>query len=49
VKKLFESMSDNNKRAGTACWQLLFYALWHRAHIEGVRTDLPIIETLEAA
>jgi asparagine synthase (glutamine-hydrolysing) len=48
VKKMFESMSGN-KRAGVACWQLLFYALWHRAHIEGARTDLPIVETLEAA
>jgi asparagine synthase (glutamine-hydrolysing) len=48
VQKLFESMSDNN-RAGVACWQLLFYALWHRVHIERSRTDLPIIETLEAA
>jgi asparagine synthase (glutamine-hydrolysing) len=48
VQQLFESM-EGNKQAGTACWQLLFYALWHRAHIEGGRTDLPIMETLEAA
>jgi asparagine synthase (glutamine-hydrolysing) len=48
VQKLFESMEDN-KRGGIACWQLLFYALWHRVHIEGGRSDLPVIETLEAA
>lgn len=48
VQKLFESMIGN-KHAGVACWQLLFYALWHRAHIEGGRTNLPIMETLELA
>ncbi len=25
----------DGKREGMACWALLFYALWHRAHIEG--------------
>ncbi len=48
VERLFKSM-PNDKRAGVARWQLLFYALWHRAHIEGGRTDLPVIEALEAA
>ena len=48
VKALFESMAGN-KRAGAACWQLLFYALWHRLHIEGSRSDLPVMEALEAA
>jgi asparagine synthase (glutamine-hydrolysing) len=48
VQKLFESMEDN-KRGGIACWQLLFYALWHRVHIEGGRSDLPVIEALEGA
>ena len=27
------------KRAGRAAWNLLFYALWHRRHIE--RAELP--------
>jgi len=48
VQKLFESM-EYNKRAGIACWQLLFYALWHRVHIERGRHDLPVIEALEGA
>jgi asparagine synthase (glutamine-hydrolysing) len=48
VESLFRNMTKD-KHTGVACWQLLFYALWHRAHIEGARTDLPIIETLEAA
>ncbi len=48
VERLVKSVAKD-KRAGTACWQLLFYALWHRAHIEGGRADLPIFEALEAA
>ena len=48
VERLFKSMGGN-KRAGTACWQLLFYALWHRAHMEGGRTNIPILDALEAA
>ena len=47
VETLFRKMTKD-KRAGMACWQLLFYALWHRAHIECARTDLPIMEALEA-
>ncbi|MBV9571688.1 MAG: asparagine synthase (glutamine-hydrolyzing) [Alphaproteobacteria bacterium] len=48
VKALFESLAGN-KRAGIACWQLLFYALWHRIHIEGGRSDLSVMEALETA
>lgn len=48
VTRLFERIADN-KRAGMACWQLLFYALWHRIHIEGAPANLPILETLETA
>ena len=47
VKELFESMAGD-KRAGIACWQLLFYALWHRIHIEGGRADLPVLDALAA-
>jgi asparagine synthase (glutamine-hydrolysing) len=32
VEKLFAAASD--KRAGFAAWTLLFYALWHRHHIQ---------------
>ena len=27
------------KREGFAAWHLLFYALWHRRHVEGVRAE----------
>jgi asparagine synthase (glutamine-hydrolysing) len=33
----------------TACWLLLFYALWHRIHIEGKPHDGDIMDTLKAA
>ncbi|MCC6468921.1 MAG: asparagine synthase (glutamine-hydrolyzing) [Alphaproteobacteria bacterium] len=33
-------------RRGFACWVLLFYALWHRRHIEGKRPDGGVFETL---
>ena len=37
VENLFAAAGQ--KRAGRAAWNLLFYALWHRRHIE--RTPLP--------
>jgi asparagine synthase (glutamine-hydrolysing) len=37
VEALFAAASQ--KRAGRAAWNLLFYALWHRRHIE--RAELP--------
>ena len=37
VATLFAAAAQ--KRAGHAAWTLLFYALWHRRHIE--RADLP--------
>ena len=33
VQRVFTQAAD--KRAGRAAWGLLFYALWHRWHIEG--------------
>jgi asparagine synthase (glutamine-hydrolysing) len=47
VETLFASAAQ--KRAGRAAWNLLFYALWHRRHIE--RADLPsdILATLARA
>ena len=37
VERVFTAAAQ--KRAGRAAWTLLFYALWHRRHIEG--RDLP--------
>src|SRR5579859_5285617 len=35
-------------RHGFACWKLLFYALWHRRHIMGLRPAGDVFETLTA-
>jgi len=48
VQKLFAHI-DSRDRHRIACWQLLFYAVWHRVHIEGGRSDLPLMELLEGA
>jgi len=45
VEKVFVS---NRRRAGFAAWVLLFYALWHRYHVEGVRGDGDIFDLLGA-
>ncbi|MXP63763.1 asparagine synthase (glutamine-hydrolyzing) [Roseomonas sp. M0104] len=42
VAALFKGAAS--KRQGFAAWHLLFYALWHRRHVEGV---LPQGDTLE--
>ena len=36
------------KRTGFAGWTLLFYALWHRRHIEGLEPAGDVFETLAA-
>jgi asparagine synthase (glutamine-hydrolysing) len=41
VRALFAS-----GRNGLASWTLLFYALWHRAHIDAAATDGNVFETL---
>ena len=46
VEKIFVS---NRRRAGFAAWILLFYALWHRYHVEGVRGDGDIFDLLGTA
>jgi len=46
VTRLFTS---SGKRAGFAAWTLLFYALWHRHHIEGVDASGDVMEVLSAA
>jgi asparagine synthase (glutamine-hydrolysing) len=33
VEAIFKS---NRRRAGFAAWVLLFYAIWHRQHVEGI-------------
>jgi asparagine synthase (glutamine-hydrolysing) len=43
VGRLFTS---NGKRAGFAAWTLLFYALWHRHHVEGVDTGGTVLDVL---
>jgi asparagine synthase (glutamine-hydrolysing) len=35
-------------RHGFACWKLLFYALWHRRHILGLRPAGDVFATLAA-
>jgi asparagine synthase (glutamine-hydrolysing) len=37
-----------DSRAGIAAWTLLFYALWHRAHIAGRPADCDTFEALSA-
>jgi asparagine synthase (glutamine-hydrolysing) len=50
VEKLFRSYAGGGeKRLGIACWQLLFYALWHRIHAEGVSAEGNVFDCLEAA
>ncbi|MCQ4161877.1 asparagine synthase (glutamine-hydrolyzing) [Roseomonas sp. GC11] len=34
------------KREGFAAWHLLFYALWHRRHVEGVMPEGDVFEVL---
>lgn len=43
VEAVFRS---RGRRAGFAAWVLLFYALWHRQHIEGVTGDGDAFEML---
>ncbi|HTQ12341.1 MAG TPA: asparagine synthase (glutamine-hydrolyzing) [Rhizomicrobium sp.] len=49
VERLFRSYSGGDRRRGIACWQLLFYALWHRIHAEGVDASGDVFACLEAA
>jgi asparagine synthase (glutamine-hydrolysing) len=43
VEALFTSC---DKRTGFACWTLLFYALWHRRHIEGRLPEGDVFDVL---
>jgi asparagine synthase (glutamine-hydrolysing) len=44
VEALFKAASS--KREGMAAWRLLFYALWHRAHIEHLPVDGALMDVL---
>jgi len=47
VQQLFKSAS--RKREGHAAWVLMYYALWHKAVVQGVDTrGMPILDALEA-
>jgi asparagine synthase (glutamine-hydrolysing) len=49
VEALFRGFhATANKHDGAACWQLLFYALWHRIHVEGRKPEGDIMTMLEA-
>ncbi len=49
VEALFRNFgTKGRKHDGTACWQLLFFALWHRIHVEGRLSDGDIMTVLEA-
>ena len=46
VCALFRAASDRHK--AFAAWSLLFYALWHRAHVEAQTMDGDVFEVLAA-
>jgi asparagine synthase (glutamine-hydrolysing) len=46
VAALFRA--SNHRRHGFGAWVLLFYALWHRAHIQNLPPDGDVFETLAA-
>jgi asparagine synthase (glutamine-hydrolysing) len=49
VRALFEAFEDRGgKHEGIACWQLLFYALWHAIHVERRSATGDVFATLEA-
>jgi len=47
VRRLFHSLdADPARHPGQMAWTLLFYALWHKHHIEGVEFDGDTFECL---
>ncbi len=44
VEALFRAA--DGKREGMAAWVLLFYALWHRAHVEGLAAEGGVLDAL---
>ena len=47
VAALFRN-AGGDKHRGFAAWHLLFYALWHRRHVEGRRPEGDVFEALAA-
>jgi asparagine synthase (glutamine-hydrolysing) len=47
VLRLFSAASD--KRAGFACWTLLFYALWYRRHVRCMASSGDVFHALDTA
>jgi asparagine synthase (glutamine-hydrolysing) len=48
VEALFSTFGDKGgKHEGAACWQLLFYALWHGIHVEGKPPSQDVFASLE--
>ena len=45
VASLFRH-AGGDKHKGFAAWHLLFYALWHRRHVEGRRSEGDVFEAL---
>ena len=49
VRHLFRTMQGPaGKRPGLAAWQLLFYALWHKIHLEGATPEGDVFEVLRS-
>lgn len=47
VKSLFSNLTvGGDKKQNQAAWIILFYALWHRSHVEGVRADGDVFDVL---
>jgi asparagine synthase (glutamine-hydrolysing) len=47
VEALFSAAGNGSaKREKQAAWSLLFYALWHRQHIEGINPEGDVFENL---
>ncbi len=46
VEALFKAAAG--KREGMAAWMLLFYALWHRAHVEHLSCEGSVMDVLAA-
>jgi asparagine synthase (glutamine-hydrolysing) len=50
VVELFAGLEGNIARHhGQAAWILLFYALWHRVHIDGALAEGDTFDVLSAA
>ena len=49
VRHLFRTMQGPAaKRPGLAAWQLLFYALWHKIHLEGASPEGDVFKVLRS-